>query len=537
MSKTRSRKEKQKAQALRGIAKGNPDVLRSLADRQPELAARHLGERLRANSASDRDDREFLAIAERLTGRLRRDGKLSVARTLAEAGGDRSARLRLEQALCAFAMGDDAAMEHVARENDAHAPILNILRQTASGAPPAEPPETCPPGVRALHAVASAAVCAASGDVQRAVQWARDVPGPLQSIFFAGEMETAAKLAESPLTTETIARAAAMPSSRAWLYATVRTTFVTELSDKAPDLALNIARHHGIADEIERRAALQALWNTRPKEAPSESDSAAAQRKVQETLDFVRRFGAAAFGDSDRPAALLFEAYAWMQKDRRKAARSLESAIAKGADLFEALRAQVLLAMSRPQLVCMSCGFAHESPHKGVAAAADRLARALRHDPDAAPLATEAAILATEAWLAADAPLKARASVLDARRSARTLPAFGSTLDVLEASTIAFSEPNRARTLVEAVIEREPTSVVAWKLRIMLARCAFDDERADALVLEAAAATDDPRFREEASEIRAELDDEEHLDATGLGLADHVPHVPRVPHVTEGQPR
>jgi hypothetical protein len=516
MGKSKSRRENQKKHALRRLEHGNPDVLRTLADRQPDVAARHLRERLLTSTSRDGDG-ELLALAEQLTGRLRRAGKLSTARALAEAGMDRSARLRLERALCAFAMGDDAETERVAVGENALAPILDILRQAASGALPKELPEPSPPGVRALYTVASAAVFAARGDVQRASLRARDVPGPLRSLLLASEMETAAKLAENRLTPETLAHAATMPSSRAWSYANVRKAFVAELSDKAPELALDIAQHHGLADEIERRAMLRALAKAAVDEASGENASRDAQVEPHRVLDFIRRFGAEGFGDADGPAALLYEAFAWMDKDRRKAARSVDNAIAQGADLVEALRARVVLATFDMGPVCAHCGVAHGRPGKEPAAAADHLARALRRDPEAAPLATAASILAAEAWLDAGSHHEARASVRDARTSARTLPAFGSALDVLEASAIAKSEPDRARALVEAVIAREPTSVAAWKARIMLARRAGDDQRADALVLEAEAATDDPSFRDEAREIRAERD-ESRLDGNELDL-------------------
>jgi hypothetical protein len=508
MSKKKSRRESQKRQTARGLAQGNPDELRALANRQPDVAARHLRERLLASAAVAKDgDGELLALAEQLTDRLRRAGKLSVARALAEAGMDRSARLRLERALCAFAMGDDAATERVAVGDNALDPILDILRQAASGVIPKEPPAPSPAGVRALYAVASAAVSAARGDLQRAALWARDVPGPLRSLLLADEMETAAKLAEDPLTPETLARVAKMPSSSAWSYANVRATFVVELSDKAPKLARDVARHHGLADELERRAMLRALAKAGTDEASGDGSLSSAQVEPHRVLEVIRRFGAGGFGDADVPAAMLYEAFAWMDKDKRKAARSIDSAIAQGADLVEALRARVLLATLDRGPVCAHCGVAHARSGKGLAAAADHLARALRRDPEAAPLATAASILAAEAWLGAGSYPDARASVRDARASAQTLPTFSLTLDVLEASVIAKSEPDRARALVEAVIAREPTSVVAWKARIMLARYAGDDQRADALVLEAEAATDHPSFRDEAREIRAERDE------------------------------
>jgi hypothetical protein len=383
---------------------------------------------------------------------------------------------------------------------------VDILRQAASGAAPKTPSEPCATGVLALHAVASAAACATRGDVNGAVGWARGVPGPLRSMLLADEMETAVILAEETLSPEATARAAAMQSARAWSWATVRKAFVAELIDKAPDLGRNIARHYGMVDQIELHTMLQQLRKASAGKASLESPSPHARLNVQGALDFVRRFGAELFRDADRPTALLYEAFACIGKDRRKAARLLDRALAKGADLIEALRARLLLAMSGTGLMCPDCGFTHGHSAKEAAAAADHLAHALRRDPEAAPLAITAFILAAEGWLEAGFGSKARASILEARARAQALPAFGSRLDVLEAVAIMEGEPNRARALVEAVLEREPTSAEAWKVLILLADREGAQERADALVLEAAAATNDLSLREEARAIREERD-------------------------------
>ncbi len=88
---------------------------------------------------------------------------------------------------------------------------------------------------------------------------------------------------------------------------------------------------------------------------------------------------------------------------------------------------------------------------------------------------------------------------------ARSL-AGGKLLDelaVMEADATAFSSMPEAERLIGALLERSPSCVAAWELKSALARGQGDFARAEAILVEAAAATKDPELMDATRTIQA----------------------------------
>jgi hypothetical protein len=520
----RSRSERRAAQAQRALAAEDPKAFEALAATNPETAAQQLARALSslpADRASPLD-----GVAADLCARLRRSGRLPAARRLAGACAHRSTRLRLESALAAFALGEDDEAERTA-SGDAEvaavlAPLLDAARASngcgnprdgaaapeddppsLAGAPSPEQPDKRPrpsrdrrpSALRALHGVATAAKAVVLGHVGPARAALRGLPAAAKQGTLVGEMSAAIDLANAsgPSLGRAVDRLIQSPAVRASPPACE--ALIHALAGTDVKTALTAAKRLGVPGEALRPLQIRVLANT---------DKGHGASTVQAALDLAREAGADIFDAPQRSTGCLYEGFACLQSDPKRAGRAFDRAIELGGDLLEALRGKLLLAMADMGEPCPECGGYHddgsEHPGREVGAAADRFARAARRIPSGAPFAVAASLIAAEGW-EAEGDTKAATAAIDAAREASD-GALRDDLDLREAHLAAPERPERASALLDALIGRDPGHTRAWRMKIELARDASDDARADDLLVRAAVATGDPELSAKARGVR-----------------------------------
>ena len=127
-----NRKERRAAETARALGSGDVGALSRLAERGAEYARGPIVRALGSVTAEAADSGALLALAADVAGRLRRQGQIGAAIEVAAAGADRSPLLRLERALCAFAIGRDDEAEAAAAADPriarAMAPLLSATQ-------------------------------------------------------------------------------------------------------------------------------------------------------------------------------------------------------------------------------------------------------------------------------------------------------------------------------------------------------------------------------------------------------------------------
>ncbi len=505
----RSRRERRAAQAQRAIESGDTQAFAALGARDPAAAALQVERALSglaAEIASPLDD-----LAGDLCFRLRRTGRLPAARQLARACEHRSTRLRLESALSSFALGEDDEVARVAsadpRVAAVVAPLLDASRAagarqaSANGAPAAKAEgkpwraaDSRPAALRALHDAAAAAKATALGQVGPARTTLRKVPAEQRGLLLAQELSAAIDLAKGSgngrrRAVQSLVRSAAVRESPP-----AREALVACLAAADPAGALAAAKELGLAQEALRPLQIRALAG---------AGTARGASPVQAALELARTAGAQLFDPPHRGAASLYEGFACLDSDPKRAGRAFDRAIELGGDMLEALRGKLLLAGSTVGEVCPDCGgHHHDSNHQGreVGAAADRFARAARRVPSGAPFAVAASLLAARAW-DDEGDTKAASAALEVAR-AESGGAMADELDLREAHVVARQQPARAAALLDALIARDPRDARAWRMKIELARDADDEAGATELELRAATATGDPELTARARALR-----------------------------------
>ena len=510
----RSRRERRAAQAQRALDAEDPKAFEALSATNPETAAQHVAHALSSlpmDCASPLD-----GVAADLCARLRRSGRLPAARRLAGACAHRSTRLRLENALAAFALGEDDEAERAASADPRVAAVLAPLLDAARAVPareappspgaapsptqpakkPRQPRAPRPPALRALQGVAAAAKAAVLGQIGPARAALRGLPAAAkQGTALLGEMSAAIDLAKAsgPSLGRAVERLIQSPAVRA--SAPAREALVHALAGTDVKAALAVAKRLGLPDEALRPLRIRALAGTGKVDGAS---------TVQAALELAGAAGADIFDAPQRATACLYEGFACLQSDPKRAGRAFDRAIELGGDLLEALRGKLLLAMADIGEPCADCGGYHDggSEHQGreVGAAADRFARAARRIPSGAPFAVVASLIAAEGW-EADGDTKAATAAIDAARAASD-GVLRDDLDLREAHLLAPERPERASALLDALIARDPGHTRAWRMKIELARDAMDDARADGLLVRAAVATADPELSAKARGLR-----------------------------------
>jgi len=215
--------------------------------------------------------------------------------------------------------------------------------------------------------------------------------------------------------------------------------------------------------------------------------------------EVVRAMGPNGFDAPDQASATLYHGFSLLRADPTTASRSFDRAVHLGADLIEALRGKMLATLA----VAMS--FPEMAPHadrtmRDAAAATDRLAHALERVPLGGPLAAAAGARAARHWLDAEDWRRSLAAIARARPLAG-----GALLDelaLLEADATGCRSTIEAERLVSALLARSPGYVAAWKLKSNLVRAQGDEERAETILVEAAAATKDPELQDVARAIQ-----------------------------------
>ncbi|XYI03245.1 hypothetical protein ACMHYB_27185 [Sorangium sp. So ce1128] len=470
-------------------------ALRALADRNPELAAQQLAAALGAMTPDV--ETPLLESALALVARLRRSGQLKAAQRVAAAGAARSSRLRIERALVAFALGEDAEAARLASGDPEVQAVVGPLVDAARGVAPALPamaPRAAPAALRALHAAAAAVSAAVRGEAEAARALLKRVAPAERTRVLAAEIRAAIDVQDA---SSGRAVSAAVPllagSSALQAVAGAREALVLAASEANADLALDTGRRLRVDDRVQRavsaRAAALAL---------AAADGPAARG----ALDVARRFGADVFAEDARATACLYEGFACLSVDPARAARAFDRAIGLGGDLVEALRGKLTLALLPAGDVCPDCGLHHGNGKRGreAAAIADRLARALSRSPAAASLVAAAALIAAEAWGAEDNLKAARASLDVARASAAGT--LARDVDLTEVRLLVEEHPERALALLEKVLTERHEDAEAWRLKIALAERQGDRELVDAAIVQAAEVTREPDLAVKAREVR-----------------------------------
>ncbi len=536
----------------------DPQAFSELSARSPKVAAQQLARAIEGLPANDPSPLD--GIAAELCGRLRRSGDAPAAGKLASALAPRSPRFKLEHALAAFAQGDDAEAERAASADPSvlavMAPLLDAARAATAnttagagasgataatvvdGAPevpvtepaepasdisvarpraaaagkratparkPRQPPDTRPPALRALHAVATAAAAASRGQIPAALQALRKMPPGFDEAVLAEEMSDALDLLGGKKTEIGIDRAAGrLSTAPAAQDDRVARAMVRALAQQKTARALEVGARLRLSKDLLRSLGVQ---------GSTRSAVPGGASPVQAALALAAEVGADGFAEEHRAAACLYEGFGCLQTDAKRAARAFDRAIQLGADMLEGLRGKLLLAMSGssatsgPGDVCPDCGgkhggSAHEAAPSDVATAADRFARAARHVPQAAPFAAAASIVAAEAWDADENMKAALASIEAARAASQGSAAMREELDLIEAHAVAPERPARAAALIDGVLARDPAHLGAWRVKIELADEAGDSRRTGDMILAAAESTRDPELLRMARSLR-----------------------------------
>ncbi|WP_437728781.1 hypothetical protein [Sorangium sp. So ce861] len=490
----RSRRERREHQAQRAIASHDPAALRTLAERSPELAAQQLAAALGA--ATSDVETPLLEIASGLAARLRRSGLLKAAQRLAAAGAPRCTRLRIEQALAAFALGDDAEAARLASGDRDVGAVVGPLIDAARGVAPAPhgaASRAATGPLRALHAAAAAVSAAVRGEAAPGRALLKRVPPPERKRVLAAEIRAAIDAQDGSAGRARSAAVSALAGSSAFLAVTgAREALVLAVSEADPDLALETARRLALDD---RGGALEAVR----ARAASRALAAAGGAAERGALDVARQLGADVFDERTRGTACLYEGFACLSAEPERAARAFDRAIGLGGDLVEALRGKLALALGQAGDAGPDRGLLGGKRGAEAASIADRLARALSRAPAAAPLAAAAALIAAEAWGEGGSPRAALAS-LDVAR-AKAAGALAREVERLEVELLAAEHPERALALLEKRLAERPDDADAWWLKIALVERRGDRALVDDAIVQAAEATRDPELAIEAREV------------------------------------
>ena len=493
MSK-RSRRERREGQLRRALDSNAPETIESLATSHPEKAAQHLARALGNMPVSETSPLD--AVAAGVCDRLRRSGSAAAARTLAAAVGHRSPRLRLEHALAAFALGDDAEAERAASADASVAAVIAPLLEAAraSTAPAAtaalpgagaaakkrrRPATAPPPAVEALHRAAAAVKAGSEGALRAGREALRRIPGSHRRVVLYDEISAALDL---QCDAGRFLRGAALRLSASQ---------VVQSNPAARDLLMGavVTADAELAREIGGRLGLDGATlgslQLRAQAAAGKNGGSAAQA----ALELARTAGAGAFEERHRGTASLYEGFALLGSDPKRAGRAFDRAVELGGDLLEALRGKLLLALEEGGERCPDCGAHHGARGGAIGAAGDRFARAARHAPLGRPFAAAASLMAARDWDTAKNPKAALASIEAARAAAGG--SLSREIELAEARVLARSGPGRADALLDAMLARDPGDSQVWRLKIEIARAARDEERERELLVRAAAATHD----------------------------------------------
>lgn len=425
--------------------------------------------------------------------------------------GKRSRReRRIHQQERAVATGDIAALRALVEKNAVTAVPALV---SALGALPADPAKAAEIDALALRVAkqlrqdgdSAHAITVAAAGQRRTSAWSME---EALAAFALGRDEVAAEVAAAdakvaaaigPLLQavrgEVAPASAAAPSLRA-LHASARAVahVVRGEPDKARAVLLRIPvadRRGVLADEI--GGATEPISPTRILRARM-----LAAGSPGAVAEIIRELGPDAFDAPDRASAALYHGFSLLRTEPAAASRSFDRAVQLGADLIEALRGKMMATLG-PAMSVPEVDFDGERAVREAASAADRLAHALERVPLGGPLAAAAGAMGAQLWIDVGDGRHALAAITRARPLAG-----GKLLDelaLMEADAAGFRSMPEAERLIDALLARSPGYVAAWKLKRDLVLAQRDTARAEAVIIEAAAATKDPELVEAAREI------------------------------------
>ncbi|HEU4408335.1 MAG TPA: hypothetical protein VFS43_23935 [Polyangiaceae bacterium] len=472
----RSRRERLESQLDRAVASDGLEAVEALIERSPELASKSCLRLLEGPPPAPGERHRLDALAARLAGTLRQAGRCEQALRVARAGGRRTPRLCLEEALAAFALGDDATSAAAARDGGGkvEAVLAPLLRAAAREPVGDEPPAGLSAAARDLFRVAASCARLRGGGGERATGQASagGLLGP--------ELSAALELSRPPpergrRALEALSASPALRASPPARRAVAAAALGYDLGT-AEELVRLLALDRDSAHELRQREGARRLQGL-----AGMSGAALAERLAREDVS--------PFAESERGAAYLYRGFGLLGSNPAQAEAAYDRAIEFGADLGEALRGKMLA--QRKRLGAKGPPTPRELAALGEAAF--RLHRALARTPGAEAFAGAAAIAAAEPWVQAGDRRRAAEALGAARSIAQRFAAsaVATQLDLLEAE-LWRHEPARALSLVEAALARSPRHLGAWQRKVELLEALGDDERLDAALAEGAGATGDP---------------------------------------------
>ncbi len=370
---------------------------------------------------------------------LRMEGRLAEALALAARGERRSPALCAEEALAAYALGDDARAERASR------------------------------GVPGLEQVMAPLLSAARGEAARANSSA---PAAVQAGILVSKIVAHLRAGKTVPTSLRYHRSglALEPSSEALMVAAqeVELGHPYRIAEHLEALHEHgsPALHEAGAGLLARRfsagrgryAGLDLSRRAEPAYLAAQQALALAAGGTTDREVLARELAPRARTLTD-PVALLYAAYGQLDDDPHAATRTFERALAAGADLPEGLRGLML---------------AHEDLDESEQAGkqALRLARHFQGTPGGRELALGAAVSAGKAF-AARSDARAREAVTLARAIRDTAGlvsrALDTSLELIELQAGASKAPAETTRRVEALLVEEPKLVELWHLRANLA--------------------------------------------------------------------
>jgi hypothetical protein len=480
-------RERRRAQLQRAAAAGDVADLRRRLSQNWRATAGQLASLF---DGIEEPTAELLTLAEEGVGALRRDGALDAAVKLVRAAGPRTRLLRIEQALLAFARGDDAELRASAGSRPEVDRALAALAALTLGGQPKPAAKGSPAGVRALTGLSRMVAAAASRDRGGITRASREVPEELRGRLFFDAIHAACSLAALGVR-ERGASELAKTVGRSSLVLGVASrerALADLLADAAPaTVDKGALASVAAANEARKKRAAAAIREHRGEGA----DPMAA------ALHAARSVGEAAFADP-AAGALMVGFSRLGEHDLDGALRSFDAAIAGGADLVEALRGRWLALSLRSTR-------SRDSDTRQAAdagAAAERLAHALKTRPGASPYAVLAAVSASHMFaMAGDhaGVLRAGALARSCDGSGTLAPAIAAELEV-HALREGLARPDEAlaKRLAE-ITASVPGIVDAWALRLDLAvKTGAPTQEVDTLILEAFEKTGDRVFAADA---------------------------------------
>lgn len=405
-------------------------------------AAQRIGRALAATT-DQAAIRALLVEAEQTAERLRLAGSLAEALAVAQAGGRRSARLCLEEALAAFARGQTELAAEAAAAHPEAVAVMAPLLAAGRGEEVQKPRKKLSDRLTGLYAAASVMSAVRAGDWSAAKKALGKIPTKVRATLQHGMLADGAAV---------------------------------ELGD--PDAVeqhtwVLLARPFGRV-EGHREVILRAAARCSPRALPERPLDAAEVRAVlpvlmahpdtteELTAELVARAGPAAFRPEDEATAALFAAFGTLQRDPQAALTAFATARARGADRVEALRGQVLAGLA----------ISERAPSRGAARELVRVAVELAERLEAVPGgAPPAVVLYLHAVVAAiDAGLPDRSRELQSRAQALAeADGFGEPVReataVLEVCRLRAADPMAALDLLDAKLLEHPRVAELWEMK------------------------------------------------------------------------